>query len=189
MIKDKLAGFKRLRNIKKQKLRIAKELLEQKINDQDFNNDTPTIIVCLDINNASNVVLKYACYQARRNGFGVQILSVIENSHKDLLFVSRTIAKEKRQSLEQHLNKLIDEAYKETGVIASISIKEGDIITAIIDEMKSTPNCVMLIFGKAQDSSSDNTILPKISKQIGSKINIPMVIVPQNLTNQYLQKL
>ncbi len=183
MIRDKLTGLKRLRNIKKQKEKIAEEMLEQKNSDQDFNLSTPTIMVCLDINNASNVVLKYACYQAKKNGFGVQILSVIENSHKDLLFVSRAIAKEKRFSLEQHLNKLIDEAYQETGVIASISIKEGDIIAAIIDEIKTTPNCVMLIFGKSQDSSSDNTILPKISKQIGSKINVPIVIVPQNLSN------
>ena len=189
MIKDKITGFKRLRNIKKRKIQIAKEFLKKKTDDHDFNNDTPTIIVCLDINNASNVVLKYACYQAKKNGFGVQILSVIEDSHKDLLFVSRAIAKEKRQALEQHLKESIDEAYKETGIIASISIKEGDIIEAIISEIKSTPNCVMLIFGKSQDSFSDNTILPKISKKIGSKINVPIVIVPQNLTDQYLKKL
>lgn len=186
MIKEKLVEFKKLRKIRKQKLKSLKQQ-SQDAADNDFNQATPTIIVCLDTNSSSNTVLKYACYQAKKNSYGVQILSIIENSHKDLLFVSKAIGKEKRLLIEQHLNKLIDEAYQETGVIASISIREGDVIAAIIKEIRETPNCAMLIFGKSQDSSSDNIILPKISKKIGSKIHVPIVIIPQNLNNRYLK--
>jgi nucleotide-binding universal stress UspA family protein len=150
---------------------------------------TPTIIVCLDNSNASNVALRYACYKAKRTGFAVQILAVMESSYKNLLFVSKVVGKDKRMEIEKHLNKVIDEIYKETGVMPSISIREGDTVTEIIKEIKATPSCTLLVLGKSYNSASDNTVLPKISTQIGNKIKVPITIVPENLSKEYLKKL
>lgn len=150
---------------------------------------TPTIIVCIDTTNASETALRYACCKAKNRGFAVKILAVIEDSHKNLLFASRAIGNEKRQQLEKHLKKLIDSICRETGVAPCVSVREGDIVTEIIREIKSTANCTMLIFGKSHNSLSDNTVLPKISQKIGNKINVPVTIVPENLSNEFLEKL
>ena len=149
----------------------------------------PTIIVCLDTTIASNIVLRYACYKAKRIGFAVQILAVIESSYRNLPFVSKVVGKDKRQIIEKHLKKLIDEVNKETGITPSISIREGDITTEIINEVSSTPNCTMLILGKSHNSLSDNTVLPKISNKIGYKIKVPISIVPEDLSEEYLKLL
>lgn len=140
-----------------------------------------TIIVCIDTTNASQVALKYACCKAKSFGFEVRILAVMEGSHKNLLFASKAMANDKRTQLEKHLNSLIDLAHKETTIMPSISIREGDIVAEIIREIKSTPNCAMLIFGKSHNSLSDNTVLPKIASKIGNKINVAVTIVPENL--------
>ncbi|MBP7709532.1 MAG: universal stress protein [Rickettsiales bacterium] len=159
------------------------------MSDISANEKIPTIIVCIDTTNASQTALRYACYKAKNRGFAVQILAVMEASHKNLLFASRAIGNEKRQQLEKHLQKLIESNFKETGVTPSISVREGDIVTEIIREIKATPDCAMLVFGKSHNSLSDNTVLPKISQKIGNKINIPVTIVPENLSNEFLVKL
>ena len=152
-------------------------------------NKTPTIVVCLDANNASKMALRYACYKAKRTGFAVQVLIVIESSYKGMLFVSKAIGKDKRSEVERHINKIIKEISAETEIIPTISIREGDITSEIIKEIKSIPNCTLLILGKSNNSLSDNTVLPKLSNQIGNKIKVPISIVPESLSNEYLTQL
>ncbi len=151
--------------------------------------NTPTIIVCIDTGNSAGIALRYACHKAKTSNLTVSILSVMENSHKNLLFGSRAIGYEKRQELEKALKKLIDIAQNETGVIPAVSIREGDIASEIIREVKSNPNCSMLVFGKSYNSMSDNTVLPKIMQKVGRKIRVPIVVVPENLDEELLKKL
>jgi K+-sensing histidine kinase KdpD len=155
----------------------------------DKTSSTPTIIVCIDATNASEITLRYACYKAKLTGFTVQVLAVIENSHKNLLFGAKAIGNEKRQQLEKYIKKLTESTYKETSIMPAISIREGEITTEIIREIKTTPNCAMLIFGKSYNSLSDNTVLPKIAQKIGNKIRVPITIVPENLGEDFLKKL
>jgi hypothetical protein len=149
----------------------------------------PAIIVCIDTTNASEAALRYACYKSKITGFSVQILAVMEASHKNMLFGAQAIANEKRELLEKHLNKLIHKICKETGIIPSISIREGDITTEIVNEIKSTSCCAMLILGKSNNTLSDNTVLPKIAQKIGRKISVPITIVPENLGDEFFKKL
>lgn len=159
------------------------------MNENKNDQNLPIVVVCIDTTNASETALRYACCKAKSHNMAVKILAVMESSHKNLLFASRAIGSEKRKQLETHLKKLIDENVKETGITPDVSIREGDIVTEIIREIKATPNCAMLVFGKSHNSLSDNTVLPKISQKIGNKINVPVAIVPENLSSDYLKKL
>ncbi len=148
-----------------------------------------SIIVCIDTTNASETALRYACYKAKDVGFTVQILAILEASYKNLPFAAKAIGNEKRQQLETRIKKLIDVACKETGITPAISIREGDITSEIISELKHTPDCKLIVFGKSYNSLSDNTVLPKIVAKIGSKINVPVTIVPENLSDEFLKSL
>lgn len=152
-------------------------------------NDKPSIIVCVDTSNASEVTLRYAAYKAKLTGFTLRILAVMEASHKNLLFGSKVIGHDKRQQLEKHLHKLINSVTGHGWTAPAVSIREGDIVTEIIREIKATPDCAMLIFGKSHNSLSDNTVLPKIAKKIGDKIRVPVMIVPENLSDELLKRL
>ena len=152
-------------------------------------NSLPTIIVCIDTANASIAALRYACYKAKKSGLAVRILAVMEASHKNLIFGSKAIANEKRQLLEKYLNKLIEEVQKETAILPTVSVREGEIMTEIIKEIKDTPRCAMLVLGKSHNALSDNSLLPKVAQKIGNKIKVPVTIVPENLSDEFLEKL
>lgn len=149
----------------------------------------PTIIVCIDTSNASVTALRYACHKAKNSGLAVHILVVMETSHKNLLFGARAIESEKRKILEKHLQKLIELVTQETSIVPCVSVREGDIVSEIVKEIKITEGCEMIILGKSDNSLSDNTVLPKLSKKIGSKINVPITIVPETLSDEFLQRL
>jgi K+-sensing histidine kinase KdpD len=152
--------------------------------------NAPTLLVCIDTTNASAIALKYACLKAKKLGFKVAILSVIESSHKNLLFGSQTIGKEKRASLEKYLDKLINEITKDLGMTPVVSIREGDIATEIIKELKANPCCIMIVFGKSHSKSqSDSTVLPKMAQKIGRKIQVPITIVPEGLDENLFELL
>jgi K+-sensing histidine kinase KdpD len=153
------------------------------------NSQIPTILVCIDGANGSTVTLRYACHKAKRGNFAVRILAVIEASHRNLLFGSRAIGHDKRKQLENHLKKIIEQSSNETGITPTVSIREGDIVSEIIREVRSVANCTMLIFGKSYNSLSDNNVLPKIAHKIGNKIRIPIAIVPENLDDDFFERL
>jgi nucleotide-binding universal stress UspA family protein len=153
------------------------------------NLEMPIIIACIDTSNASSKALRYACLKAKKMNFAVMILAVMEVSHKNLMFGSRIIAQDKRQQLEKNLKKITDEIYQEIGIMPKISIREGEIMTEIVREIKSTPTCAMLVLGKSQNSLSDNTVLPKVAQKVGNKIKVPVTIVPENLSDDFLEKL
>lgn len=148
-----------------------------------------SIIVCIDSTNASETALRYACYKAKDAGFTVQILAILEASYKNLPFAAKAIGNEKRKQLENRISKLIDSVCKETGITPAISIREGDIHDEIIRELKNNSDCRLIVFGKSHNSLSDNTVLPKIVGKIGSKIHVPVTIVPENLSDEFLKSL
>ncbi|MCE3255823.1 MAG: putative Universal stress protein UspA-like [Rickettsiaceae bacterium] len=148
----------------------------------------PTLVVCVDVSASSDVTLRYACQIAKKSGFAVHILVVTESA-QSLLFVSKVVEKDRRKEVEKKLKTLIDNACKETGTIPVVSIREGEVVREIAAEIKSLSACVMLVFGKSYGSRSDNNVLPKLSAQIGNKIKVPVVIVPDNLSEEYMENL
>ena len=151
------------------------------------NNNKPTILVCLDVKRNSKSALLYACHLAKKSDFAVEILVVTESA-KSMLFVAKTVEKNLRREVEKKLKKFTDLVTEQTGTMPAVSIREGDIVAEIEKELKATNNCLMLVFGKSHYHSG-NDVLPKLSSHIGTKVNVPVVIVPDDLDEKYLEKL
>ena len=119
----------------------------------------------------------------------LHILTVIEGSHRNLLFGSEMIGSQKHLQMDKYMKKIIDNICKKHDITPIVSIREGDIISEITNEVKTIADCKMIIFGKSQKSKSDNTVLPKIVGRIGDKINAPVFIIPENIGENDWQNL
>ena len=139
----------------------------------------PLIIICVDTNNISTNAIKIACLEAQRQNCHLQILSVIEPSHRNFIFGSKIIGGEKRKQIEEQLKFISKSFFAETSIRPIISIREGDTLGEIIEELKSNPNCITLILSKSYNTMSDNSLLPKLVGQIGNKIKVPVKIIPE----------
>ncbi|MFM7620286.1 MAG: universal stress protein [Alphaproteobacteria bacterium] len=154
--------------------------MQDNINNQQ---NSTSIIVCIDTSNASEKALRYGCIQAKKYQHHLEILAVIEASHKNLLFGAQAISAQKRQQMEKHIKKLMNSICSEYEINPVFSIREGDIASEITHQLKFANNCQMVIFGKSNNSLSDNTVLPKIINRIGNKIKVPVIIIPENFEN------
>jgi len=106
-----------------------------------------------------------------------------------LLFGSEMIGSQKHLQMDKYMKKIIDNICKKHDITPIVSIREGDIISEITNEVKTIADCKMIIFGKSQKSKSDNTVLPKIVGRIGDKINAPVFIIPENIGENDWQNL
>lgn len=148
-----------------------------------------TIIACIDTNKVSENVITFATQMAKKNNLKLQILAVIEGSHRNLLFGANTISSQKHIAIQKHLKKLTENICLKNDINPSISVREGDIVFEINKEFKSVDNCKMLIFGKSQNSQSDNGVLPQIIAKIGKKISVPVLIIPENVSENFWESL
>ncbi len=137
------------------------------------------ILVCVDAMNSSTSALCYAFDQARKNNCAVQVLAVVDNSYKNLMFGAKALALSKRKQIEENVIKMINELRLETNITPNVAIVEGDILEEIVKEVKATPDCAMLVLGKTSNQLSDNAVLPNVAKGIGKRIDVLVTIVPE----------
>ncbi len=144
--------------------------------------DLPVILVCIDNSNAAIIALKYAHLKAKKLGFKIEILSVLEQSHKNMLFGSHTISKENRKKAKIFIEKAISELFDKSSDFPSVNIREGEAANEIIKEVRSNKNIVSLVLGKSQSKAqSDSNVLSKMANKISKRINVPIMIVPENI--------
>ena len=62
-------------------------------------------------------------------------------------------------------------------------------VDEIIKEIENNSNIAMLLLGKSAIAPKDNEVLPRVASYIGNKIKIPVLIVPENLTEDDLGRL
>lgn len=150
------------------------------------NNSASSIVVYIDTFNPSEEALRYSCIKAVKNNLKLHILVVIDVAEKNLIFGAKVIENQKREKIENKIRDLIDKVCFEFKITPVISIREGNIAIEIIKELKLN-NIAMVVFGKSQNSQSDEIVLPKIINTIGNKIKIPVIIIPENVDKIFLE--
>ena len=148
------------------------------------NSNKPLIILCIDTNNLSKNIIKYALNQAKKMNCNLSILTIIESSNKNLIFGAKALYNQQRSQIEQELKKIVSEMNEEE-IIPIISIREGEVLKEIISEIQENANCKKLLLSKSKNIKSDNSLLPKLINQIGDKIKIPVSIIPQSLSEDF----
>lgn len=140
-----------------------------------------SIVVCIDINNISETAIRFACLFAQQQKHKLHIAIAIDGSHQNFLFASRVIGSQKRKQVEKNVCALLEKICQEFEIIPAISIGEGDVVLEIFKAIKTVNDCKLVVFGKSQSVGSDNSVLPKVIRYLGNKINVPVLIVPNSL--------
>ena len=149
-------------------------------------------LVCVSDDEHSYVAFKYSCAKAARVGAVVEVLTITDNidmglSSQAFLGLSETLKEEAHARAQEILRKCTDIASAWPNVTISCAVREGylvDVISRVIDENN---DIILLIFGS--NTSTGNNVLPAILSKLGSKILIPIMVIPGNLTDQQIAEL
>ena len=147
-------------------------------------------LVCVDDTDVSRIALRFACIKGKKRGILIDILHVIEPMDMQALgSVADKMAREQRQKAEELLQSFAQDACDCSGVVPSLWIREGDPSDEILDLAVSDPDINMLVLGVNTGSKSGNRVINWVTSKAGDKLLVPVMLVPNNLTDQQMEEL
>lgn len=148
------------------------------------------LLVCVTDSEHSRVALCFACHKAKNTGCPIEILHVIDAAeYQNFFSMADRMRAEKRAEAEALLSRLAEEAHAYCGLTPSLMLREGLIGEEIVATIEEDHDINMLLLGTAPDSPSRGNLFPWLASQLGKKLQIPMMIIPGNLTEQQIIEL
>jgi len=149
----------------------------------------PKYLVCVDGREESRAALRLGCLKAKARNGTVDILHVIAPADFQTLgAIADRMREERKKEGELLLKNLSDEATLAYGITPTPILHEGPTGDEIIAAALADHDVIMVVIGIAQGSGR-GTLATWLAGQLGSKLFIPLLMVPGNLTDQQLQSL
>lgn len=148
-------------------------------------------LVCVDRRPESKVALRLACLKAKMRACAVDMLHVLPQvDFQSLGSVEERMREEQQQEGNELLQSLAAEAATLYGVAPHALLREGPTGDEILAAVTTDPHINVLVIGIAQQTTSGRGKLASwLAGQLGSKLFIPILMVPGNLTDQQLESL
>ncbi len=147
-------------------------------------------LVCVDKYQESRVALRLATARASARGGHVDLVHVIPpNDFQSLPGVAERMRQERRSEAETLLAQVAGEVHAACGQLPSITLREGKIGDEIVAATAEDYDAAMLVLGVAAEGAGRGRLVAWLASQLGTKLLIPLLLVPGNLTDQQLATL
>ena len=96
---------------------------------------------------------------------------------------------ETREEAEVMLEEMADNVEAMLGVRPSLHLREGAIGEKILGHIDESDSIDLLVVGAAPPDDGHGSLISWLAGQLAGRLNIPLVVVPGNLTDQQLRDL
>lgn len=146
-------------------------------------------LVCVDNREESRIALRLACMKAKNRGSSVDMLHIITPADFQTLGAIADRMREERRSEGEQLLKNLSEEANHYGIVPSLLLREGAVGDEILATALENPDINIIVIGIAQQSSGRGKLAAWLAGQLSSKLFVPILMVPGNLTDQQLEAL
>ncbi len=144
-------------------------------------------LVCVDGTAHSRVAVRFACLRAKNTNGYVVLLHVIEPAQfQHWMAVEGVMKEERREETEQLLHDLAAEVNAWAGVMPVLSVREGELGEEILAAVEEDPTISFLVVGAAPPEAKRGKLISWLAGQLAGRLEVPLVIVPGNLTDEQL---
>ncbi|MFP6730469.1 MAG: universal stress protein [Alphaproteobacteria bacterium] len=144
-------------------------------------------LVCVDGSAHSRVAVRFACLRAKNAEGNVTLLTAIEPAEfQHWMAVEDVMLEERREDAERLLNDLAAEVNEWAGVMPSLTVRDGHIGEEILAAVAEDPTINFLVVGAAPPPHKHGKLISWLAGHTAESLNIPLVIVPGNLTDEQL---
>jgi nucleotide-binding universal stress UspA family protein len=145
------------------------------------------LVVADETEEMSNA-LRFAGRRAQHSGGRVALLAVIEPADLgNWLGVGQVIEDDQRRDAETLLHRMAEEAYRMTGKMPILHLREGDRREEVVKLLQEDKTISLLVLGTAK-GSSPGPIVTYLMSHLGSSIRIPVTLVPGDLTPEEIDQ-
>ncbi|MCI5049639.1 MAG: universal stress protein [Rickettsiales bacterium] len=147
-------------------------------------------LVCVANSDVSRKALRFACMKAAKRNISIDVLHVMPPIDvQTLQSVADKMLEEQRAEAEELLKSMADEAQELTGIKPTLLIRSGNPAEEILAQTQEDYFTNMLVLGVSPGSNSGRRVISWLSNHSGTKLLIPMMLVPGNLTDEQMESL
>lgn len=147
-------------------------------------------LVCVGHDQPSSVAAHFAGLRARNTGGRVALLHVLPPPEfQHWIAVGDLMREETREEAEQLLQRLAAELKERVGITPEFHLREGSIGEEILRQVGEDPEVDLLVVGAAPASERAGKLISWLAGQLAGSLNIPLMIVPGNLTEEQIENL
>jgi nucleotide-binding universal stress UspA family protein len=128
--------------------------------------------------------------RAQNSGGRVALLHVTQPPEfQHWAAVGERMREETREDAEAMLNDLAGEVEAMLNVRPALHIREGGIGEEILAHIEESESIDLLVVGAAPPDDGHGSLISWLAGQLAGRLNIPLVVVPGNLSDQQLRDL
>ena len=140
-----------------------------------------TYLVVIDDNEASRMALRFAARRAQKTGGAVEILALVaQQEFVQWGAVQAAMEEEARLRAEAMVAQAASALIEETGIMPSITVRQGDPVAAVREILAEQPHVAALVLGAAA-SGPPGKLVAHFAGEAG-QLPCPLMIVPGTLS-------
>jgi nucleotide-binding universal stress UspA family protein len=149
-----------------------------------------TFLVCVANDGHSEVAARFAALRARNSGGHVALLHIVEPPEfQHWAAVGELMRQETREEADALLEGIAANVAEITGRRPQLEVREGRIGDEILGHVTENASIDLLVVGAAPPDQGHGSLISWLAGQLAGQLNIPLVVVPGNLTEQQLNDL
>lgn len=150
----------------------------------------PTTLVCVSNAEESAVALQFGCLRAKRRDHHVTLLHILEPTEfQGLSSITEAIRAEREEEADSLLHEMEKKAQAQGVANPSLLIREDSLSDGIVTAIEDNPNINMIILAVGTESHRGPKLVAALTEQLGEHINVPIMVVPGNLTAAQVEAL
>ena len=148
-----------------------------------------TYLVVVDDSAESRVALRFAARRAGKTSGNIEVLGIVEpQDFVQFGGVQAAIEEEQRLRIEGVVSSAIGEILDESGIQASIIIRQGEVVRTVRDFLDGRDDVAALVLGAAP-SGNPGPLVANFTGNDAGQLPCPVMIIPGSLTDERLEQL
>lgn len=148
-----------------------------------------TYLVVIDDNDVARIALRFAARRAQKTGGAVEILALVaQQEFVQWGAVQAAMEEEARLRAEAMVAQAASALIEETGIMPSITVKQGDPVVAVREILAEQPHVAALVLG-APESGAPGKLITHFAGVEAGQLPCPLMIIPGSLSEEALDRL
>lgn len=146
-----------------------------------------TFLVVVDRSEEMKAALRYACRRVMHTGGTIALFHAVpQTEFHHFRTVGELMDHEARTEAERRLQQVAAEVHRQIGKFPDLYFRQGDALAELTKVIAETPSISVLVLGTSPGVDGPGPIISALSGKLAGKINIPVTIVPGDLTAEQI---
>ena len=147
-------------------------------------------LVAVDRTQELRAALRFACRRVVHSGGTVALFHAVPHiEFQHFATVGELMDHEAKTEAERLLQQVAADVHRQTGKFPDLYLRQGDTLPTLLKVIRENPAISMLVLGAGTGTEGPGPIVSAISGKLAGQIDIPVTIVPGDLSEERIDAL